>query len=380
MKLTFEETEVRRVVNVRRHADGWFWDRYSALPYVGCSSGCAFCYLRSRRYLRGRSPGEFATVIRVKINAAERLRRELGRLEPDVILCGDWQQPAENRYRLSREMLKGVLDAGFPLLVVERSPLLVRDRDLLLEIHHRAHVTVLFSLSSLDPKVKRVFEPRSPGVRQRLQAMRTLAESGIQIGLALMPIFPHISTETSLRQVITAARDHGASCVVAGVLTMEDIQAEWTLHALEGGWPELVPMWQRLYGLGRTGEATGQAHRNSAQLRAFSIQVARTVREICQQVGLPDRLPRPVWQKERATNRRLAEYFHNRAYTLELEQASRYRIWAYRKAAWSVDECREDLGRLVREGGETALRVLPALGPSLAREAIGWLREAGELA
>ncbi|NOZ57082.1 MAG: radical SAM protein [Calditrichaeota bacterium] len=379
MKLTFQETEVRRIVNVRRHADAWFWDRYSALPYVGCRSGCAFCYLRSGRYLRGRSPDEFDTVIGVKINAAERLRRELPRLKPDVILCGDWQQPAESRYQLFRKMLEVVLEAAFPLLVVERSPLLVRDLDLLLEIHRRTHVSVLFSLSSPDPKVKRVFEPRSPGIRMRLRALTTLAKAGIPVGLALMPVFPHITNRASLRELITAAYEHGACCVVAGMLTMEDLQAEWTLRALERGWPELVPVWRRLYGLSSAANTAKTSAGKESDLSALSVEVARTVREICQQIGIPDRLPRPVWQEERTSNRRLAEHFHNRAYTLELEQASPYRVWAYRKAAWSVDDYPEDVERLARSGGEKALRSLPQVGPGLAREALQWLKASGHL-
>ncbi|MGH2621336.1 MAG: hypothetical protein ACRDHG_12320 [Anaerolineales bacterium] len=116
----------------------WFWDKYSAHPYIGCRSGCEFCFLRGSRYLGRRRPASFDTLIQVKSNAAELLRNELDRLEPDVIACGDWQQPAEDRYRLSRSLLDVVLEFGFPLFVVERSPLLARDLDLLIEINRRS--------------------------------------------------------------------------------------------------------------------------------------------------------------------------------------------------------------------------------------------------
>ena len=109
MRLEFREYRVRKIVNVHRHVDGpWFWGKYSAHPYVGCRSGCDFCYLRGGRYLGGRDPATFDALIQVKTNAVELLRRELARLERDVIACGDWQQPAEDRYRLSRAMLEVV--------------------------------------------------------------------------------------------------------------------------------------------------------------------------------------------------------------------------------------------------------------------------------
>lgn len=91
-------------------------------------------------YLGRRDPDTFDTLIQVKTNAVELLRKELSRLEPDVIARGDWQQPAEDRYRLSRRMLEVVCDLRFPLFVVERSPLLTRDLE---PVPHTAQDLVL---------------------------------------------------------------------------------------------------------------------------------------------------------------------------------------------------------------------------------------------
>ena len=162
MKLTYQECKTKRVLNVHKYVDGWFFDKYSAHPYVGCAFGCEFCYSRGGKYLGGRDPDDFDRIIRVKVNAAERLRRELGRKPVDVIACGDWQLPAEQDYRLSRSMLEVVHDLGLPLFIVERSPLLTRDLDLLTDINRQAWVGVVYSISTLDPTVKRAFEPKSP--------------------------------------------------------------------------------------------------------------------------------------------------------------------------------------------------------------------------
>ena len=90
MNLEFQEYRARKIVNIHRHVDGpWFWGRYSAHPYIGCRSGCEFCYVRGGRYLGRRDPDTFDTLIQVKVNAVELLRKELARLKPDVIACGD---------------------------------------------------------------------------------------------------------------------------------------------------------------------------------------------------------------------------------------------------------------------------------------------------
>ena len=198
-------------MNVHKHVDvPWFWGKYTAHPYVGCRSGCEFCYVRGGRYLGKRDPETFDRLIQVKVKAVELLQKELPGLEREIIACGDWQQPAEDRYRLSRAMLEVVLDLGFPLYVNERSPLLTRDLDLLQEINRRAWVGVAYSLSGVDPVLKQTFEPHSPGVERRLQAMERLAQAGIRVGASLMPVLPFLGDgEAQLEEAIRAIADHG---------------------------------------------------------------------------------------------------------------------------------------------------------------------------
>jgi DNA repair photolyase len=370
--LEFREYRPRRILNIHKHSDGpWFWSRYSAHPYIGCRSGCEFCYLRSGRYLGKRDPNTFDTLIQVKLNAAELLRRELTRVPPDVIVCGDWQQPAEDRYRLSRAMLEVVLELSFPLFVVERSPLLTRDLDLLLEIQRAAWVGVVYSISNLDQQLKQAFEPRSPGLARRLQAMEQLASAGILVGAALMPTLPGVGDDRAhLEQTIQSARDHGGSFVLAGGLTMEGPQAERTLQALERLDPAQVAGWRTLY---RWEPGTWPDY---GPPRSYAARLGHTVRELCAKHGLADRMPRYIPAGPLGINKRLAERLFLRTYDLELEQAANYRIWAYRKAAWTVDDWPEGLDQLYAQGGREALAGLPEVGPALAEELAGWIDEA----
>jgi DNA repair photolyase len=368
MKLEFQEYKSRKIVNVHKHVDAWFWDKYSAHPYIGCRSGCEFCYARGGYYLGKRDPATFDTLIQVKINAVELLRKELARLSPDVICCGDWQQPTEDRYRLSRGMLEVVRDSSFPLFIVERSPLLARDLDLLVDINRRAWVGVVFSLSSLDPALKHAFEPRNPGVKRRLQAIATLTNAGILAGVSLMPILPLVGDDEShLDDVIRAVKDHGGAFVLAGSLTLDGIQANRTLAAARQLNPALAKEWRTLYNW-----AEGEKPAYSPP-PPYSARLGLLVRDFCARYGLRDRMPRYIAPGPLAVNKRLAERLFLKTYDLELAQTDDYRIWAYRRAAWTVDEWPESLAGIYTTKGEAGLRALPGLGQGMAKEIAGWL-------
>ncbi|MGD2142950.1 MAG: radical SAM protein [Anaerolineae bacterium] len=371
MKLEFEEYHPRRIVNVHKHVDGpWFWGKYTAHPYVGCRSGCDFCYSRGSRYLGKRDPDTFDTLIQVKVNAVDLLRRELPRLERDVIAVGDWQRPAEDRYRLSRGMLEVARDLGFPVFIVERSPLLIRDLDLLVEINRRAWVGVLFSISSLDPDLKRAFEPRSPSVGRRLRAMEQLAAAGILVGTSMMPILPFVGDgDDRLEELIRATRDHGGCCVLAGGLTMDGVQAERTLAAARRFDPALPARLRAFY------DWEPGAAPNYGPPGAYNAQLGLRVRELCARHGLLDRMPRYIPPGPLGTNKRIAERLFLKTYDLELEQAPDYRIWAYRKAAWTVDEWEESVAAIYEAQGEAGLRELPNIGKSLGGQIARWLEE-----
>jgi DNA repair photolyase len=303
----------------------------------------------------------------------ESLRRELSdwkrRSGPDVIAAGDWQRPAEDRYGLSRGMLEVVRDLGFPLFVVERSPLVARDLDLLVDINDEAWVGVVFSISSLDPALKRAFEPRSPGVRRRLRAMESLAAAGILVGTALMPALPFVGDdEAHLEDVIRATKDHGGTCVMGGGLTMDGVQARRTLEAFRHLDPTMTPRIRVLYDWERGGEPT------YSPPRAYNARLGLLIRELCERHGLLDRMPRYIPPGPLAINKRIAERLFLRTYDLELEEAKDYRMWAYRKAAWTVDEWPESVAELYEARGEAGLRELPNVGRSIAGRIARWLR------
>lgn len=369
MELVFEEYQVKRLVNVHKHVDGaWFWTKYSAHPYVGCRCGCEFCYLRDGYYTGRRDPQQLDTHIKVKVNAVERLRRELARLPADVINCGDWQQPAEGKYRLSRQMLEVLVEMQYPLLVVERSPLPVRDLDLLQEIRRISWICVALSFSNVDEILKRAFEPRSPGLKRRLEMMAILAQAGILVGAALMPILPVVGDDRQhLEDAIQAFKDHGGRFILAGGLSMAGVQARRSLEAAKKVSTASEAAWRKLYHWHEGDEPSYGAP------RFYTVQLGRLVRELCQKHGMSDRIPRYIDRGALAVNKYVAEKLFLKMYEMELEQQPGYHIWAYRKAAWLVDKLPQSLTDIYQTRGIAGLMGLPDIGKSIAEEIAVWV-------
>ena len=170
--------------------------KWSLNPYMGCVHRCTFCYVRHFEQRADRpSDDRYGRSIRVKTNVAEVLRRELGRpsWQRETVSIGaatDPYQPAEGRFKLTRGCLVELSHARTPFSIITRGPLVVRDIDVLQEASERAEVGVYFSIPTLDERVWRTTEPGTAPPRSRLEAVRRLADAGIDVGVGMAPILP----------------------------------------------------------------------------------------------------------------------------------------------------------------------------------------------
>src|SRR2546423_3202667 len=146
--------------------------KWSLNPYMGCAHRCTFCYVRGFERRADRPSGDtYGRSVRVKVNVAAVLRRELARpsWKREVVAVGaatDPYQPAEGRYRLTRGCLEALAEARTPFTVITRGPMIVRDLDVLQEAARRAKVAVNFSVPTLDRDVWRTTEPGTAPPRQ----------------------------------------------------------------------------------------------------------------------------------------------------------------------------------------------------------------------
>jgi len=250
LRVEYREEPCKVALNrVKGMSFGW-----SLNPYMGCVHRCTFCYVRAFELRADRPYDErYGTSIRVKVNVAEVLRRELARASwrGDGVAIGaatDPYQPAEGRYRLTRACLEALADFSAPFSVITRSPLIVRDLDVLARAASRAEVSVSFSVPTLDEHVWRQTEPGTAPPRQRLRALRRLVDAGIRASVGMAPILPGISDRPEqLAAVVRASRAAGACGIWANLLYLRPGTREHFLTCLQRDWPELLPEYERLY-------------------------------------------------------------------------------------------------------------------------------------
>jgi DNA repair photolyase len=281
----YREEPCRSALN---RVKGMMFD-WSLNPYMGCVHRCTFCYVRAFERRADRpSDDRYGKSIRVKVNVAEVLRRELARPSwaRECVAIGaatDPYQPAEGRYHLTRACVEALGEARTPFSIITRGPMIVRDVDVLVEAARRSSVSVTFSIPTLDEDVWRKTEPSTAHPRQRLRAVARLVEAGIKTGVGMAPVLPGISDRPDqLRQVVTAAREAGATGVWTNLLFLRPGTREHFLQHLAEDWPELLPRYRELY-------------RNRAYLPADETKpVRRQVSALARELGVADRRAQPA--------------------------------------------------------------------------------------
>jgi DNA repair photolyase len=251
---------------------------WSLNPYTGCEHRCAFCYVRAFE-LRADRPSDdrYGRTVRVKINVAGVLRGELSRKSwrRETVVIGaatDPYQPAEGRYKLTRQCLQALRDFSNPAALITRGPMIVRDIDLLSDLARRAPLHITFSIPTVDEDIWRRTEPGTAHPKQRLRAIEKLVAAGIDVGVGMAPILPGLSDRPDrLEAVVKAARAAGATGLWAGMLHLKDGTREHFMSVLGRHWPELVPRYEQAYrARAYLPPALGKPTMNAvAQLRTF---------------------------------------------------------------------------------------------------------------
>ena len=228
--------------------------RWTVNPYRGCTHACQYCFARpTHTYLDFNAGRDFEREIVVKVNAPEVLRMELGRRSwrHEHVALGtntDPYQWVESRYRLTQGVLEALRDAANPCSVLTKSPLLLRDLPLMLEIAERASFSACLSIPTLDEKAWRATEPHTPHPRARLEAVAELNRAGIPTGVLIAPLMPGINdAPRQVEQLLELAQKAGATSIGGVALHLRKEVRQVFMAWLQTARPDLVPRYRELY-------------------------------------------------------------------------------------------------------------------------------------
>ena len=260
------EILVKSVLNKHKKRDNWFLENYTLNPYSGCSFNCIYCYIQGSKY-----GGDVSNNLSIKVNAPEilikQLKRRAFKREYGIIAVGSSTDPylaIEEKLGLTQELLQIIYRFKFPVHIITKSNLILRDLNILMKINAGANlpvdlkpklnhgVIVSFSFSTMDEKLAKIFEPYAPSPMERLETILKLKEEGFLVGVNLMPVLPFLSdSEENLDKMIKEIKYYGADFVMVGGLTLfgdksTDCKVRY-FEILEKYFPEILDETKNLF-------------------------------------------------------------------------------------------------------------------------------------
>ena len=263
--MSFKPLTVRTLLTTITSPDYLFGGHYTLDPYQNCSFGCQYC-----------DSAQDETIY-IKINAPEILKQELHEHAKGTIVIGsvhDPYQPAEQTAQLTRRLLPLIDDQGFSVHILTKSPLVLRDLDLLSALHT---CRVTLSIPSLSENITGIIEPRVPSAKERLQIIQELHTAGISTGLAVMPLLPYF-VEPELESIVSTAYHYHVDYLLYKPLELKGDQYTRYTHMLKRHFPQLVTLYEQLY------------HERYLPDQTYLTPLTQKLEALCKQYGIPTRL------------------------------------------------------------------------------------------
>lgn len=345
------ETEAKSILRKYKNIDSWFITCYGMNIYRGCAHGCVYCDGRNEKY---NVEGDFENDIQVKINAAEILDKELDpvrRRKPMrqsfITLgggVGDFYQPVEKKYELSRKILKIILKYDYPVHILTKSILVKRDLDLIKEINEKRKAIVSFSISSTNNSLTSLLEPGASSVSERLDAVKFFKDNNIASGLFLMPVIPYITdTKEILKSTISDIKNLNPDYVLfSGMTLKQGRQKDLYYDFLNSNYPHLIEKYNKIYIENKWGSADMRYIKN---LQDY-------YNSLTEHTNFPKRIPFDIYKDQLSTNDKVSVMLDQLDYLCKCQRMNS----PYGKAAWSI----RNLKSSIREIAD--LKSIPGIG------------------
>ena len=352
----FIEIEAKSILQKQKFRDNWFWNRYGINPYRGCQFACNYCDAVTEKYLVHKDYKDFSRIIYVKKNAPEVIEKEVKKVKPDVVAMSgvtDPYQPAEKKYELTRKILEILAEHEFPVHIITKSDLVLRDIDLLREIARQTWCSVSLTIITFNKELLPYLEPFAPSPERRLEAVERLNEAGIQAGVDFTPIVPYLlDNEENIEDVIKRASESAEYILIGAAMTLRSNQRVRFFELLKKNFPELVAKYENLYD---EQESPPQDYIERLNRRAF---------EFCEKYGIKNYIPPPRFERPLKENFDVANLLLLIAFFKEFKSANPYSAWAYHKASQTIEDLNESITGICKR---KALDKLPGVGKTISK-------------
>lgn len=244
-----EFIKAKNILTKVKHGNMWYGIDYNMNLYKGCSHGCIYCDSRSNCYHI-----ENFDIVRGKENALYILEHELSKKrEKGVVGIGamsDTYNPKELEYKQTREALKLISKYGFGVSIDTKSDLILRDIDLLKEINSKNNVIIKFTITTPNDELSKIIEPNVCVSSKRLQAIKTLSDNGIFVGIMINPVLPFITDkEEDIKELVKSAYKNGAKFIHTYMgMTLRENQREYYYRKLDANFGNLSKKYINYYG------------------------------------------------------------------------------------------------------------------------------------
>lgn len=284
-----KEIRSKTILNHVKQPDTWFGLKYNMNLYRGCQHQCIYCDSRSDCY----RIENFAD-LHVKVNALELLEDVLPRKRVRGTIgfgsMNDPYMPIEREYKMTGRALEIIARHRFPVHILTKSDLVLRDVDILREIG-QTYAAVSFTVTTADDELAAKVEPGAPRPSARYTAIGALAKAGIATGITMMPILPFLEdTVENITQIVTLAHENGASYILPAFgMTLRAGSREYYYDKLDQLFPGLKAKYQRRYG-------------NSYECSVKNWkQLNDGFRERCEHFGIATKMP--IFQPEKVNKK-----------------------------------------------------------------------------
>jgi DNA repair photolyase len=350
------EIEAKSILQKQKFRDNWFWNRYGINPYRGCQFACNYCDAITEKYLVHESYEDFSRIIYVKKNAPEVLEKEVKKVKPDVVAMSgvtDPYQPAEKKYELTKRILKILAERGFPVHIITKSDLVLRDIDLLREIARQTWCTVSLTIITFNKDLLPYLEPFAPSPGRRLEAVDKLNKEGVQAGVDFTPIVPYLlDNEENIEDMIKRASECAKYILIGAAMTLRSNQRVRFFELLKKNFPELVAKYEDLYGV----------KENPPQ--DYIVRLNRCAFEFCKKYGIKNYIEPPSFAQPRKENFDVANHLLLIAFFREFKSANPHSAWAYHKASQTIEDLNESITEICKR---KELDKLPGVGKTISK-------------